>query len=101
GVVECFGIPPAVHVALAEPEGAGAQHAAVEARVAYLDVPRVGAVDLDTGPFGQLADYLLVTCTHTRGGVGSGGREVSAVCHWQRAGCGEHVEGDGDLVADF
>ena len=71
-LVEALGIPPPVHVALAEAERAVADDAFVEPVVVDLDVPRVRAVDGEPRVVRQLEDDAV-------GGRGTG------VVKWTRA----------------
>ena len=58
-LVERVGIPPAIHVGLAEADGALGEDAGVEPLVVNLHIPRLGAVDLNAHVVEQLDGGFL------------------------------------------
>ena len=62
--VQRLGVPPAVHIGLAEAERSMAEDATVEPVVMYLNVERPVTVDLDTRLFQQIGEVTLWTGIH-------------------------------------
>lgn len=63
-LVQRRAVPPAIHVCLAEAQGAIRQHTGIEAFVVNLDVPRTVTVDTDIRAFQEFLDTS--TQSHTR-----------------------------------
>src|SRR5208337_2846943 len=57
--IELLDVPPAVHVRLAQAKLAVAQRALVESLVVHLEVPRVGAIQLDVSQGKDFAYFLF------------------------------------------
>ena len=83
--IQDIGIPPPLHVALAQAERAVAHDPREKARVMHLDVLWLGAADADPGFVEQAGDPLLQPCIHATSSTAVNRVRTAPRSPWPRA----------------